>query len=69
MYIIKCWNSNPSLPQKIVSHSLRIRYAIRCWVDHQATQKALVGDPSQRPQDDECEQFVDILFVVHTKRD
>uniref|UniRef100_A0A9I9E5H2 NBS-LRR type resistance protein n=1 Tax=Cucumis melo TaxID=3656 RepID=A0A9I9E5H2_CUCME len=46
---IKCWNSNPSLPQRVVSHSLRMKYAIRCWVDDQATQKALVGDPSQRP--------------------
>ncbi|KAA0065433.1 NBS-LRR type resistance protein [Cucumis melo var. makuwa] len=26
-----------------------MRYAIRCWVDDQATQKALVGDPSRRP--------------------
>ncbi|KAA0048153.1 reverse transcriptase [Cucumis melo var. makuwa] len=33
----------------VVSHSLRMRYAIRCWVDDQATQKALVGDPSRRP--------------------
>uniref|UniRef100_A0A9I9EKV4 NBS-LRR type resistance protein n=1 Tax=Cucumis melo TaxID=3656 RepID=A0A9I9EKV4_CUCME len=49
MHIIKCWNSNPSLPQRVVSHSLRMKYAIRCWVDDQATQKALVGDPSQRP--------------------
>uniref|UniRef100_A0A9I9EHV8 NBS-LRR type resistance protein n=1 Tax=Cucumis melo TaxID=3656 RepID=A0A9I9EHV8_CUCME len=48
MRIIKCWNSNPSLPQRVVSHSLRMRYAIRCWVDDQATQKALVGDPSRR---------------------
>ncbi|TYK30471.1 CACTA en-spm transposon protein [Cucumis melo var. makuwa] len=38
-----------SLPQRVVSHSLRMRYAIRCWVDDQATQKALVGDPSRRP--------------------
>uniref|UniRef100_A0A9I9EK54 NBS-LRR type resistance protein n=1 Tax=Cucumis melo TaxID=3656 RepID=A0A9I9EK54_CUCME len=37
------------LPQRVVSHSLRMRYAIRCWVDDQATQKALVGDPSRRP--------------------
>ncbi|XP_050935042.1 uncharacterized protein LOC127143842 [Cucumis melo] len=49
MRIIKCWNSNPSLPQRVVSHSLRMRYAIRCWVDDQATQKALVGDQSRRP--------------------
>ncbi|KAA0036833.1 NBS-LRR type resistance protein [Cucumis melo var. makuwa] len=49
MRIIKCWNSNLSLPQRVVSHSLRIRYAIRCWVDDQATQKALVGDPSRGP--------------------
>ncbi|XP_050944812.1 uncharacterized protein LOC127150611 [Cucumis melo] len=49
MRIIKCWNPNPSLPQRVVSHSLRMRYAIRCWVDDQATQKALVGDPSRRP--------------------
>ncbi|KAL0546258.1 hypothetical protein IC582_016164 [Cucumis melo] len=42
-------NSNPSLSQRVVSHSLRMRYAIRCWVDDQATQKALVGDPSRRP--------------------
>ncbi|KAA0054537.1 NBS-LRR type resistance protein [Cucumis melo var. makuwa] len=33
----------------VVSHSLKMRYAIRCWVDDQATQKALVGDPSRRP--------------------
>uniref|UniRef100_A0A9I9EKC9 CACTA en-spm transposon protein n=1 Tax=Cucumis melo TaxID=3656 RepID=A0A9I9EKC9_CUCME len=33
MRIIKCWNSNSSLPQRVVSHSLRMRYAIRCWVD------------------------------------
>ncbi|KAA0026073.1 NBS-LRR type resistance protein [Cucumis melo var. makuwa] len=51
MRIIKCWNSNPSLPQRIVSHSLRMRYAIRYWVDNQTTQKALVGDG-------ECKQFV-----------
>uniref|UniRef100_A0A9I9EMI5 NBS-LRR type resistance protein n=1 Tax=Cucumis melo TaxID=3656 RepID=A0A9I9EMI5_CUCME len=25
----KCWNSSPSLPQRVVSHSLRMRYAIR----------------------------------------
>ncbi|TYK02447.1 NBS-LRR type resistance protein [Cucumis melo var. makuwa] len=49
MRIIKCWNSNPNLPQRVVSHSLRMRYAIRCWVDDHATQKALVGDPSRRP--------------------
>ncbi|KAA0058973.1 NBS-LRR type resistance protein [Cucumis melo var. makuwa] len=49
MRIIKCWNSNISLPQRVVSHSLRMRYAIRCWVDDQATQKALVGDSSRRP--------------------
>uniref|UniRef100_A0A9I9EIN0 CACTA en-spm transposon protein n=1 Tax=Cucumis melo TaxID=3656 RepID=A0A9I9EIN0_CUCME len=49
MRIIKCWNSNPSLSQRVVSHSLRMRYAIRCWVGDQATQKALVGDPSRRP--------------------
>ncbi|KAA0051501.1 NBS-LRR type resistance protein [Cucumis melo var. makuwa] len=35
--------------QRVVSHSLRMRYAIRCWIDDQATQKALVEDPSQRP--------------------
>uniref|UniRef100_A0A9I9EA32 CACTA en-spm transposon protein n=1 Tax=Cucumis melo TaxID=3656 RepID=A0A9I9EA32_CUCME len=29
-HIIKYWNSNPSLPQRVVSHSLRMRYAIRC---------------------------------------
>ncbi|KAA0047463.1 CACTA en-spm transposon protein [Cucumis melo var. makuwa] len=46
---IKCWNSNSSLPQRIVSHSLRMRYAIRYLVDNQAIQKALVGDPSRRP--------------------
>ncbi|KAA0052152.1 CACTA en-spm transposon protein [Cucumis melo var. makuwa] len=33
----------------VVSHSMRIKYAIRCWVDDQATQKALVEDPSRRP--------------------
>ncbi|KAA0043579.1 NBS-LRR type resistance protein [Cucumis melo var. makuwa] len=49
MRTIKCWNFNPSLPQRVVSHSLRMRYAIRCWIDDQATQKALVGDPSRRP--------------------
>uniref|UniRef100_A0A9I9EBA0 CACTA en-spm transposon protein n=1 Tax=Cucumis melo TaxID=3656 RepID=A0A9I9EBA0_CUCME len=49
MRIIKCWNSNLSLPQRVVSHSLRMRYAIRFWIDDQATQKALVGDPSRRP--------------------
>ncbi|TYK11054.1 NBS-LRR type resistance protein [Cucumis melo var. makuwa] len=48
MRIIKCWNSNLSLLHRVVSHSLRMRYAIRCWVDDQATQKALVGDPSRR---------------------
>ncbi|KAA0062361.1 CACTA en-spm transposon protein [Cucumis melo var. makuwa] len=26
----------------------RMRYAIRCWVDDQTTQKALVRDPSRR---------------------
>ncbi|KAA0047913.1 NBS-LRR type resistance protein [Cucumis melo var. makuwa] len=26
-----------------------MRYAIRCWVDDQATQKALVGDPNRKP--------------------
>ncbi|KAA0042484.1 NBS-LRR type resistance protein [Cucumis melo var. makuwa] len=31
MRIIKRFNSSPSLPQRIVSHSLRMRYAIRCW--------------------------------------
>uniref|UniRef100_A0A9I9EEM6 CACTA en-spm transposon protein n=1 Tax=Cucumis melo TaxID=3656 RepID=A0A9I9EEM6_CUCME len=35
--------------QMVVSHSMRMKYAIRCWVDDQATQKALVGDPSRRP--------------------
>uniref|UniRef100_A0A9I9ED03 CACTA en-spm transposon protein n=1 Tax=Cucumis melo TaxID=3656 RepID=A0A9I9ED03_CUCME len=48
MCIIKCWNSNPSLPWRVVSHSVRMRYAIRCWVDDHATQNALVGDPSRR---------------------
>ncbi|KAA0034856.1 NBS-LRR type resistance protein [Cucumis melo var. makuwa] len=38
----------PSLPQKVVSRSLGMRYVIRCWVDDQATQKALVEDPSRR---------------------
>ncbi|TYK09574.1 NBS-LRR type resistance protein [Cucumis melo var. makuwa] len=49
MRIIKCWNSNPNLPHRVVSHSLRMRYAIGCWVDDLATQKALVRDPSRRP--------------------
>uniref|UniRef100_A0A9I9E529 NBS-LRR type resistance protein n=1 Tax=Cucumis melo TaxID=3656 RepID=A0A9I9E529_CUCME len=31
------------------NHSLRMRYAIRCWVNDQATQRALVGDPSRKP--------------------
>ncbi|KAA0039500.1 NBS-LRR type resistance protein [Cucumis melo var. makuwa] len=48
-YRIKYWNSSPSLSQRVVSHSLRMRYAIRCWVNDQATQKALVGDPSRKP--------------------
>ncbi|TYK01695.1 NBS-LRR type resistance protein [Cucumis melo var. makuwa] len=30
MRIIKYWNSNPSLPQSVVSHSLRMGYAIKC---------------------------------------
>ncbi|KAA0037643.1 NBS-LRR type resistance protein [Cucumis melo var. makuwa] len=49
MHIINCWNSSPSLPQRVVSHSLGMRNAIRCWVDNQATQKALVGDLSRKP--------------------
>ncbi|KAA0037464.1 NBS-LRR type resistance protein [Cucumis melo var. makuwa] len=48
MHIIKCWNSSSSLPQRVVSRSLGMRYAIRCWVGDQATQKALVRDPSRR---------------------
>ncbi|KAA0049610.1 CACTA en-spm transposon protein [Cucumis melo var. makuwa] len=46
MRIIKCWNSNPSLPQSVLSHSLRTSYARVYWVNDRATQKALVGDPS-----------------------
>uniref|UniRef100_A0A9I9EGV8 NBS-LRR type resistance protein n=1 Tax=Cucumis melo TaxID=3656 RepID=A0A9I9EGV8_CUCME len=41
----------------VVSHSLRIRYVIRCWVDDLATQKVLVGDPRPKParrQDPQC---------------
>ncbi|KAA0056007.1 CACTA en-spm transposon protein [Cucumis melo var. makuwa] len=54
---------------RVASHSLRMRYAIRCWVDDQATQKALVGIQAEGPQNGECKQFVDILFAVHRKRD
>uniref|UniRef100_A0A9I9EFX1 CACTA en-spm transposon protein n=1 Tax=Cucumis melo TaxID=3656 RepID=A0A9I9EFX1_CUCME len=49
MSIIKCGNSSPSLPQRVVNHSLGMRYAIRCWVDDQATQNAFIGDTSRRP--------------------
>ncbi|KAA0050066.1 CACTA en-spm transposon protein [Cucumis melo var. makuwa] len=34
--------------QRVVSHSLRIRYAIRCWVDDQATQKAFGWGPKPK---------------------
>ncbi|KAA0035844.1 CACTA en-spm transposon protein [Cucumis melo var. makuwa] len=46
---IKCWNSSLSLPQRVISYSIKIRYVIRSWIDDQATQKTLVGDPSRRP--------------------
>ncbi|TYK23153.1 NBS-LRR type resistance protein [Cucumis melo var. makuwa] len=36
---IKCWNSSPSPPQRI----------LKIWVDDRATQKALVGNPSPSP--------------------
>ncbi|TYK05479.1 CACTA en-spm transposon protein [Cucumis melo var. makuwa] len=49
MRIIKCWNFSPSLLQRVVNHPMGMRYTIRCWVDNQTTQKALVGDPSRRP--------------------
>ncbi|KAA0032152.1 CACTA en-spm transposon protein [Cucumis melo var. makuwa] len=52
--IIKCWNSSPSLPQRVVSHSLGMRYALRCWVDDQAIQKAWLGTQAEGLQDDEC---------------
>ncbi|TYK08548.1 gamma-aminobutyrate transaminase POP2 [Cucumis melo var. makuwa] len=42
-------NSSPSQPQRVLSYSLGTRYGRRYWVDDQATQKALVGDPSPRP--------------------
>ncbi|KAA0043150.1 NBS-LRR type resistance protein [Cucumis melo var. makuwa] len=42
-------NSSLSLPQRVVSHSLGMRYVIKCWIDDKATKKALVGDPSRRP--------------------
>ncbi|KAA0045596.1 NBS-LRR type resistance protein [Cucumis melo var. makuwa] len=48
MRIIKCWNSNPNLPHRVVSHSLRMRYAIGCWVDDLATQKALSSGSVER---------------------
>ncbi|TYK26484.1 NBS-LRR type resistance protein [Cucumis melo var. makuwa] len=35
--------------QRVVSHALGMRHAIRCWIDDQTIQKALVGDPSRRP--------------------
>uniref|UniRef100_A0A9I9EE10 NBS-LRR type resistance protein n=1 Tax=Cucumis melo TaxID=3656 RepID=A0A9I9EE10_CUCME len=34
--------------QRVVSRSLGMRYAIKCWVDDQTTQKTLVRDPSRR---------------------
>ncbi|KAA0053248.1 NBS-LRR type resistance protein [Cucumis melo var. makuwa] len=49
MHIIRCWNSNPSLPQRVLSHSLRTRYVRLFWVDDRATQKTLVRDPSPSP--------------------
>ncbi|KAA0044988.1 gamma-aminobutyrate transaminase POP2 [Cucumis melo var. makuwa] len=36
----------PSLPQRVVTHPLGMRYAIRCWINGRDTQKALVEDPS-----------------------
>ncbi|KAA0039186.1 NBS-LRR type resistance protein [Cucumis melo var. makuwa] len=37
MLIIKCWNSCPSLPQRVLNLSLEIRYARKSWVDGWAT--------------------------------
>uniref|UniRef100_A0A9I9EKM0 CACTA en-spm transposon protein n=1 Tax=Cucumis melo TaxID=3656 RepID=A0A9I9EKM0_CUCME len=49
-------NSNPCLPQRIVSHS-----------EDEICDQVLGKRPG--PQNDECEQFVNILFAVHKKRD
>uniref|UniRef100_A0A9I9E577 CACTA en-spm transposon protein n=1 Tax=Cucumis melo TaxID=3656 RepID=A0A9I9E577_CUCME len=38
----------PSLPPRVLSHSLRTRYARLCWVDDHGTQKTLVRDQSPR---------------------
>ncbi|KAA0046958.1 CACTA en-spm transposon protein [Cucumis melo var. makuwa] len=51
---IKCWNTSPNLPHRVISHSLGMRYAIKCWVDDWATQKALVGAQGESLRDDEC---------------
>ncbi|KAA0053552.1 NBS-LRR type resistance protein [Cucumis melo var. makuwa] len=65
MCIIKCWNSSLSLPQMVLSHSLGTRYVRLCWVDDRATQKALVGDPTQVLQDNQCDQCLDLMFTIH----
>ncbi|TYK23260.1 NBS-LRR type resistance protein [Cucumis melo var. makuwa] len=49
MRIIKCWKSSSSLSQMVLSHSLKTRYVMLCWVDDRATLKALARDPSLSP--------------------
>ncbi|TYK19801.1 CACTA en-spm transposon protein [Cucumis melo var. makuwa] len=44
--LIKYWSSSSSLPQRVLSHSLGMRYGKLCWIDDRTTQKALVGDLS-----------------------
>ncbi|KAA0036731.1 CACTA en-spm transposon protein [Cucumis melo var. makuwa] len=57
--------NSPSLPQRVLSHSLGMRYVRRCWVDDRATQKVLVGDLSPDPQNGQCKKFHDLMFAVH----
>ncbi|TYK23209.1 CACTA en-spm transposon protein [Cucumis melo var. makuwa] len=42
---IKCWNSSPNLPQRVLSHSLRTRYVRQCWVDDRGYSKGLSWGP------------------------
>ncbi|TYK13618.1 NBS-LRR type resistance protein [Cucumis melo var. makuwa] len=44
--LIKCWNSSPITPQKVLNHYLGVRYARLFWVGDRVTQKILIGTPS-----------------------
>ncbi|TYK20430.1 NBS-LRR type resistance protein [Cucumis melo var. makuwa] len=54
MCIIKCWNSSPSLPQRVLNYSLVTRYERPFWVDYRATQKVVEEESNKKHEENAC---------------